>query len=240
MRDDQHIFVSHANQDHDWAYAACAALERRNLRCWVAPRDMKAGNDWPAQIVDAISRAALMVLVLSEHSNRSPQVLREVDRAINHNVAVLALRLGNFALSRNLEYFISMCHWLDADTGDQQRSLEDLCAHAVQITQQGVLRTMLPNAAPGVPHERRATPPAPAAASGTPLVRPAPAHLYNPDTLKRVESELASHLGPIARHLVRQAASHATNNDDLLNTLARELSTEAERHQFLKRCRNLS
>lgn len=186
------------------------------MRCWVAPRDMRAGADWPAQIVEAIGSAVLMVLVLSEHANRSPQVLREVDRAVSHGVAVLAVRIGNFALSKNLEYFISMCHWLEAHEGGESQSLDDLCAHARAITTQG-----------------------PAAAL-SPIVKPVPSQQrYGADLLSRVESELAMHIGPIARHLVRKAADQAVDREELFASLARELANDGERHEFLRRVRGL-
>jgi len=229
LRQDQHVFVSHANQDHAWAGAACAALEQQGLRCWIAPRDMRAGVDWPAQIIEAISHAALMVLILSEHANRSSQVLREVDRAVNHNVNVLALRIGDFALSKNLEYFISMCHWLDARPDAMAAGLDDLCVHARVIV--------------GMPAGRpvaKAFTPEPVLAAGPPRVEPVPAHLHDPALLRNLESELAAHLGPIARHLVRKAALTSVSDEQLIAALAAELASDAERRVFLQRCRNRS
>jgi serine/threonine-protein kinase len=64
--------------------------------------------------------------------------------------------------------------------------------------------------------------------------------LCDPAFLRRVEAELAVHLGPIARHLVKQAAVQATSNQALLSALATELANDAERQQFLLRCRGLS
>jgi hypothetical protein len=227
-----HVFISHSNLDQAWAQGICAALEDCGLRCWIAPRDMTAGADWPAQIVEAISGAALMVLILSEPANRSPQVLREVDRAVSRGVNVLALRVGQFALSKNLEYFISMCHWLDADGIDPAESIRRVCASARSILSQGAV----------LPPSRTF-----AAAAGTPDVQagagagPAPAApSYDAAFLRHLESELAQHLGPIARHLVRQAARHAGSRQDLVGALAAELANEAERRAFLLRCRSLS
>jgi hypothetical protein len=69
---------------------------------------------------------------------------------------------------------------------------------------------------------------------------PLPAGICDPVFLRRVESELAVHLGPIARHLVKQAAGLATSNQALVAALAAELASEAERQQFMLRCRGLS
>ena len=37
------IFISHSSKDKTIADAACACLEARGLRCWIAPRDIIAG-----------------------------------------------------------------------------------------------------------------------------------------------------------------------------------------------------
>lgn len=229
----QHVFISHSNQDQAWAQGVCDAFEASGLRCWMAPRDMAAGVDWPAQIVEAIANAALMVLILSEPANRSPQVLREVDRAVNHGVNVLALRIGDFPLSRNLEYFISMCHWLDAVGLTQEECIRQVCVNAQAILAKGSGPAPALTFAPPRPLPLRAV-------DADPVPAPGPTGVRDPDFLKRIESALALHLGPIARHLVKQAAAAAPSHQALLAALATELATDAERQQFLQRCRGHS
>ena len=55
--------------------------------------------------------------------------------------------------------------------------------------------------------------------------------------LRPIELHLAEYIGPVARHLVKQAASHATGIDDLINRLSAELDGETERRDFAIRCR---
>jgi hypothetical protein len=55
--------------------------------------------------------------------------------------------------------------------------------------------------------------------------------------LRPIELHLAQYIGPVARHLVKQAASRATGIDDLINQLSAELDGEAERRDFANRCR---
>jgi hypothetical protein len=158
-------------------------------------------------------------------------VLREVDRAVNHGVNVLALRIGDFALSRNLEYFISMCHWLDAGGLDPQVCIRQVCTSAQAILAQG--------GGPAPAQTFSGGTRAPGAESA-PAVPPLAAGICDAAFLRRVEAELAVHLGPIARHLVRQAAGLATSNQALVAALAAELASDAERQQFVQRCRGLS
>jgi hypothetical protein len=48
---------------------------------------------------------------------------------------------------------------------------------------------------------------------------------------------LAGYIGPLAKHLVKTAASRAAGVDDLIGRLATELDTESERREFTQRCR---
>ena len=46
------VFISHAHQDTPTAEAVCAALERNDIRCWIAPRDVIPGMLWGEAIID--------------------------------------------------------------------------------------------------------------------------------------------------------------------------------------------
>jgi formylglycine-generating enzyme required for sulfatase activity len=127
------VFISHSSKDKTIADAACACLESRGIRCWVAPRDIMPGADWSASIIDGISGAKAMVLILSSHSNVSKQVLREIERAANRSIPILPFRIEDIELSKSLEYFLSSSHWLDAYDGEFKHYVE-LLANSVART----------------------------------------------------------------------------------------------------------
>ena len=58
---------------------------------------------------------------------------------------------------------------------------------------------------------------------------------FEPDTLKRIESEAARLLGPIAPVIVRNAARKATTVADLCNAVAQEIEDEKARAAFIKK-----
>lgn len=127
------VFISHSAKDKTVADATCACLEQRGIRCWVAPRDIVAGSDWSASIIDGINGASVMVLILSKHSNVSKQVIREIERAANRGIPILPFRVDDTVLSKSLEYFLSSAHWLDAFDGEMQRHLDLLGNNVAQI-----------------------------------------------------------------------------------------------------------
>jgi hypothetical protein len=87
------VFISYSAADKPIADAMCSTLESNGLRCWIAPRDILPGMDWGGSIIDAIATSRVMVIVLSSNSNKSPQVKREVERAINKDVIVIPFRI---------------------------------------------------------------------------------------------------------------------------------------------------
>jgi hypothetical protein len=107
-------FISYSSKDKPTADATCAVLENKGIRCWIAPRDILPGADWGEAIIDAINEAKVFVLVFSSNANESPQIKREVERAINRGIPVVPFRIENVLPTKSLEYFLSTPHWLDA------------------------------------------------------------------------------------------------------------------------------
>lgn len=108
------VFISHSSKDKVYADAICATLEKHNVRCWVAPRDILPGSDYGAAIVESIKASKVMILIFSSNSNESTHVKREVERAVNHGIIIVPFKIEDVVLSSTIEYFVSGTHWLDA------------------------------------------------------------------------------------------------------------------------------
>jgi hypothetical protein len=121
------VFISYSSKDKPVADAVCATLESHGVRCWIAPRDVLAGEPYAASLVKGLSDSRLMVLVFSAGSNSSPQVLREVERAVSKGLPILPLRIQDVPMSSAMEYYISSVHWLDALTPPLEQHLSRLC-----------------------------------------------------------------------------------------------------------------
>jgi tetratricopeptide (TPR) repeat protein len=120
------VFVSYSVKDKTTADAVCASLEANGIRVWIAPRDVVPGSDWGESIIDAIHESKVMILVFSANSNASPQIKREIERAVNKSVTVVPFRIDDVLPSKTLEYFISTQHWLDAFTPPLSKHLDNL------------------------------------------------------------------------------------------------------------------
>jgi hypothetical protein len=108
------VFVSYSSHDSEIASEVCKVLEQHQVKCWMAPRDILPGTNYSAAIIDAINNCVALVLVYSEHSNRSTHVRTEVERAFSKEKHIMPLRFQAAPLSKEMEYFISSAQWLDA------------------------------------------------------------------------------------------------------------------------------
>lgn len=132
------VFISHSNADKALADATCARLESAGIRCWIAPRDITPGRTWSEAIIDGINASRLMILIFSRQSNKSPQVSREIERAVNRGLPLLQVRVEDVKPSRALELFISSSQWLDAFPPPADRHLDSLPAAVERLLAESV------------------------------------------------------------------------------------------------------
>jgi hypothetical protein len=110
-------FISHAKADAKKAQAIAEGLEKRGFKCWIAPRDVKAGRSYGDEIIRGIEGARSFVLVLSKASNDSAFVAREVERAVSKKKPIFAVRIADIEPAPSLELFVSSTQWIDAFKG---------------------------------------------------------------------------------------------------------------------------
>ncbi|MBV8231010.1 MAG: TIR domain-containing protein, partial [Planctomycetaceae bacterium] len=124
--DQRDVFVSYARDDSALADEIREYLEARKVRCWIAPRDIRPGMDWPTAIVHAIARCRIMVFVLTSRANQSDQAAREVAVAAEKRVPVVPVRVEDIPPSDGLALYLSNVHWLDAFPGPLPQHLPRL------------------------------------------------------------------------------------------------------------------
>jgi len=220
------IFISYSQPDRDCAYEMTHHLESSGFSVWIAPRDVSPAAEWAVEIIEAICAAQVMVLVFSQSSNSSPQVRREVERAVHKDLRILPFRIEDVLPSRSLEYFLSSQHWLDGFPAPRAPHYERLC----QCLRQWVTDT---------PEQAIRSEPAAAITQPSPLVAARPddvsrqAERVSPAELRELQSRLASIMGPIAGILVDRAAAAATDFAELERRLAAELDSPEDQRRFL-------
>jgi hypothetical protein len=130
------VFISHSSIDRPVAEAICAFLEARQVRCWMAPRDILPGEEWGDSILRGIQTCRIMVLVFSKAANDSGPVRSEVDRAVNARKVLIPFRIQNVAPTGAMEFHIGRRHWLEAYQPPLEKHL-DYLARAVRDVLKG-------------------------------------------------------------------------------------------------------
>jgi hypothetical protein len=117
------VFVSYASDDKIVADAACATLEAAGIRCWIAPRDLHAGDDYAEAIVGAIKASEIFLLVFSAIAQDSRDVRNELHIAATNERVILSLRTQDIKPQGAFEYHAARLHWLDALTPPLENAL---------------------------------------------------------------------------------------------------------------------
>ena len=146
------VFISYSSSDKPVADATCAGLENDGVRCWIAPRNVRPGQEYAKEIVDAVSDCRLVVLVFSSGANGSPQVRREVERAVSKGKIIIPFRIEDAVPTDSMEHWLASIHWLDAVTPPLQDHLGRL-SHVVHACLAGADDKQLspPSKEPGLP-----------------------------------------------------------------------------------------
>jgi hypothetical protein len=122
------VFISHAHKDKSIAHAICEKLETAQLKCWIADRDISAGEDWTEGTRKAIGSSRVMLLVLSENANAAPHIEREIAHAFYTKRIIVPWRLTKTFPRRDFLFYLGNARWVDAVNPPAEEHLEALTA----------------------------------------------------------------------------------------------------------------
>jgi hypothetical protein len=127
------VFISYANdkgrqdnRDFKVAETICNALEAKSIRCWMAPRDIKGGDDWTEEIPRAVKESRLVVLVFSSNANQSDGVKDEIHLARDKKIRIIPFRIENVPATGVLEFVILRYQCIDAFKAQPQDHMDKL------------------------------------------------------------------------------------------------------------------
>jgi len=110
------VFISHSVLNRSTALDVKAGLADLNVSSWMAPDDIPTGENWEVAIVDAISNALVFVLLLSDQSQGSLQVRRELSVAASNQKVIIPLRLDGVSLQGTFAYYLTNTQWQELDS----------------------------------------------------------------------------------------------------------------------------
>lgn len=107
-----YIFISHSSANAQVAEGICSKIEASGHKCFIAPRDIRQGYEYAAEIMNGIDSADAMILVLTKNAVDSPHVLREIERAVSKRVPIIVYKIEESELSKSMEYFLMTHQWI--------------------------------------------------------------------------------------------------------------------------------
>ena len=131
------VFLSYSSVNKNVADAIVSEFEAHDIKCWYAPRDILPGEEWVSAITRALENCKILVLVYTDESNSSRQVMNEVAVAFNAGKTIVPFRLTENKMSSEFEYYLTRVHWLDAVTPPLKEKIESLRDY-VEIILSGV------------------------------------------------------------------------------------------------------
>ncbi len=168
-----HVFISHGSEDSQDADALADFIESRGMRAWIAPRDVRPGQDYSEQLQEALESCAAFVVLVTDKANKSPYVRAETEMAFSNGKPIFPVRNRDIQPGPGLAFFLKIRHWTDAFGPGRDTNVTRLARELQAAT--GVPVDPAPTTAPPATSPPQASPPAaPAPAPPVPMPAPAP------------------------------------------------------------------
>ena len=114
--------------DANSAMEMVTALESKGFSCWVAPRDIPAGTYYPEIIHKAIKDSEAFVLILTEHSELSKQVLREIQLATEEGKHIFPIALDGIVPHGSMHYLLCVYQRISATLASMDKAASEVSA----------------------------------------------------------------------------------------------------------------
>ena len=111
---DYDIFISYSSLDQEIAENVCSHLEKNGLSCWIAPRNVRPGENYAEEIMLGLDSAKIIVLIFSNNSQSSKYVIKEVQKAYINNKGILPINIDDSLPKGKMETFLRNKQWLNA------------------------------------------------------------------------------------------------------------------------------
>jgi tetratricopeptide (TPR) repeat protein len=118
------IFISYSRQDHEIVSRIKGDLEGAGYEVWIDQENIPGGTKWRERIVRAIDSSIVFILVLSENSIISDNVLKELDLAEETKCQVIPIEIDEVQIPSKMRYQLvgkqRINLWVDFDRGFDQ------------------------------------------------------------------------------------------------------------------------
>ena len=121
------VFISYSSKQGQIAFAICEYLEKCDIRCWIAPRDIPSGSNYTLEIPKGLQECKVLVLIFSNTASQSQWVSLEIMSALSNNLTIIPFRVEDYPMDANagLYFMLQKSQWIDAFPNFENK-LDDL------------------------------------------------------------------------------------------------------------------
>jgi len=105
------FFISYSSYDEYFATSIVNVLEKFGATCWIASRDLADACAYNRGITKAIESSEAIVLILSQKSDESEEVERELSLASQVKKKIIVINI-DACKPKNLKYWTSTSQWI--------------------------------------------------------------------------------------------------------------------------------
>ena len=120
------VFISYSSLDRDIVMPVVQSLRENGISVWVDEGNIHAADLWSEQIVQAIADCRVMVVLLSQNSADSHNVVKEVMLASEQKKVLLPVYLEPADIPAKLQYQLAGIQHLELYDQNNQNVLADL------------------------------------------------------------------------------------------------------------------
>jgi limonene-1,2-epoxide hydrolase len=128
-------FVSYSRRDVETVDKFVHAMSQSGMDIWIDREDIKAGNSWRVQIVEAIDSCDAFVLMLSSNSAASVNVHKEVILAADSGRTIFLVMLEPVKIPPDIRYQLAGLQFVDV----QALGFERAAGQLIEAVKEGSL-----------------------------------------------------------------------------------------------------
>lgn len=108
-----YAFISYSSKELKTAEKLKNILNKNGIDTWIAPEDIPVGSKYAEVINKAVKNCGCFILLLSNESQASKWVSKELERAINYDKVIIPIRIDDVIFNDEFELYISTDQIID-------------------------------------------------------------------------------------------------------------------------------
>ena len=113
MNEKEYWFVSHCSKDIQVVDQIVDILKNCNISYWKAPEMIPAGSNYAREIPQALKNCSVFLFIISEASQNSIWVEKEVDIAINCRKKIIPIKIDEVPLNDMYRFYLNNIQTID-------------------------------------------------------------------------------------------------------------------------------